>query len=537
MGIVNDQDINLCNDCNGYICNNCQNQHIDICPTHDIKLINTIIIKNNNNNFEIPQIYCLSCNKNLENKIENNINYCKECNGSLCKECSGTHNNSKNKHNVKIRKYLFVMPKSEEEIKCKICKKKVINKSIYDYCAKCKGILCDSCNYNHNKEYPSHNSIIFIYIYEKDNLENETNYTNNKDNCKLCFKKFDKSQFNKCDTCKINICDDCLILHSKKYPYHMIQSNKGNIHKDTLDVKLKNTYKRPLKLNVDHCNTCGVIITNKINLSPYICNYCDSAFCNKCINSHYKLYPSHNLTLSKVSSQPNISSKYLLLSSDSDSKCNKCKKDLNIESNESIYYCNKCKIKLCKDCNAFHKTKFVSHNTILLKNTISKPNETIDNQKITSTNTIDVNQNNINENTDKICTCLMCQVPHSKYPSRLYYTCTDCNNYICNLCQKKHDSKFYSHILINPHKFGEEFKKVKKRRIIHRRFASVGAENNTNEKKRDETESKPTSESMRNIFGKRACFKCKIMNKNVVFCYKCNKFYCKNCIKDGQHNC
>ena len=333
----------------------------------------------------------------------------------------------------------------------------------------------------------------------------------------------------------MNICDECLISHYKKYPNHIVQANKGKIHRDISEVKLKGNYKRSLRINSDHCNTCGVIITNKINLSPHICNYCENAFCNKCINSHYKLFPSHNQSLSKVSSQPNISSKYLLSSSDSDSKCNKCKKDLNIESKESIYYCSKCKIKLCENCNKSHKIKFVSHNTILLKNIPSKKDENIDNNF--KSITIEAHQNNINENNDKVCSCLMCQLPHSEFPSRLYYTCTDCNNYICHLCQKNHDSKFYSHILINPHKFGEEFKKVNKRRITHRRFASVGAENYVKEKNKNETDYKPTSESMRNIFGKRACFKCKILNKNVEICHKCNKFYCQKCIEVGQHSC
>ena len=132
----------------------------------------------------------------------------------------------------------------------------------------------------------------------------------------------------------------------------------------------------------------------------------------------------------------------------------------------------------------------------------------------------------------------MCQTPHSKFPSRFYYTCTDCNNYICSLCQKKHDKQFYSHILINPHKFGEEFKKINKKKIAHRRFASVGAENNIKDKNRTEPEYKVIHKNESVDFsGKKVCFRCKIINKKVEICNKCNKYYCIKCIRDGQHIC
>ena len=135
----------------------------------------------------------------------------------------------------------------------------------------------------------------------------------------------------------------------------------------------------------------------------------------------------------------------------------------------------------------------------------------------------------------------MCKVPHSKCPSRYYYTCTDCNNYICNLCKKKHDIKFYSHILVYPHKYGEEMNKINKRKKASRRFASVGDENYTNKRKGIDNENlsfqKNESESLPKPSGSNYCFKCKKMNKILQICQKCKKLYCQKCIKVGEHYC
>ena len=552
--IINNEDINHCSNCNEYICLNCDNQHIELYPTHNKQILNIIIIDKNKNIFEIPNLNCIYCNKNLEQKINNNFDYCSECNGILCEECINAHNLNNPKHNLKIRKYLCINPILEEEknnfdnidnvndnkIKCVLCSKKVVKKNDFDYCNKCMGILCDSCKNNHDKGFPGHILIIKVYYAEKYNKTDELD-SKDENKCKLCFKKLENSKKNYCDTCKSYLCEECSNNHIKKYPKHIINLNKKYLHIDKSEINVKNKKKTSLKLISEQCYTCGVLMTNKINLTTYICNYCNESFCNKCINSHYKRFPSHNREISKNASQPNISSKYLFLSSEFETKCNICEKHIIINSNKSYFYCTQCKIKICKDCLNNHKIKFKSHNIIILKNeNIEKVHE---NNKNTNTNeSNEVNYNlkteNINKDNDKICSCLMCEIPHSKYPSRFYYTCTDCNNYICSLCQKKHDMQFYSHILINPHKFGEEFKKINKKKNIQRRFASVGAENNIKDKNRTETKYKVIHKNESVDFsGKKACFRCKIINKKVEICNKCNKYYCHKCIRDGQHIC
>jgi hypothetical protein len=109
----------------------------------------------------------------MEDKINKNIDYCGNCNGSLCKDCKKNHNP---KHGLRIRKYIFIEPKNkdnynipEDEIKkkCISCKKKLIKINDANYCNQCMGELCDSCNNNHNKEFPGHNLIIRKYLAEK----------------------------------------------------------------------------------------------------------------------------------------------------------------------------------------------------------------------------------------------------------------------------------------------------------------------------------------------------------------------------------
>ena len=181
-------------------------------------------------------------------------------------------------------------------------------------------------------------------------------------------------------------------------------------------------------------------------------------------------------------------------------ECNKCKKILK----ESDFYCYQCKIKLCKECINEHKIKFSSHKLILLKNVSSKLKENY-NKKSQNLDKSEDKNNDLkieNLNKDKACSCIMCKIPHSKYPSRFYYTCTDCNNYICSLCQKNHDTKYYSHILVNPHKYGEEFRKINKGKVVHRRFASVGAEKTIRDKKGDKNKNRNESVKLANIYGK-----------------------------------
>ena len=375
--IINNEEIIYCNNCNGYICQNCDNQHIDLYPIHKIKILNIIIIEKNKDIFEIPKLNCIYCNSNMEQKMDDNIDYCNECNGVLCLECAVTHYNSNPNHNLKIRKYIFINPVLEGEnydikMKCILCNKQIIKKNNFDYCNKCMGILCDSCKYNHAKGFPGHNLIIKVYFAEKCNKTDELDLKTDGIQCKLCFKNLVKLKNNYCDTCKSYLCEECSNNHLKKYPKHIIKLNAKYLQNDNSEINVNNKKKPSLKLVNEQCYTCGILMTNKINLTSYICNYCNETFCNKCINSHYKRFPSHNREMSKNASQPNISSKYLMLPSDSDIKCNICDKNIITNSNKSYFYCTQCKIKICKDCLNNHKIKFKSHTIIILKNANSE---------------------------------------------------------------------------------------------------------------------------------------------------------------------
>ena len=86
-------------------------------------------------------------------------------------------------------------------------------------------------------------------------------------------------------------------------------------------------------------------------------------------------------------------------------------------------------------------------------------------------------RNSKNENEEKAetkkkisCSCLLCKNSHCNNLNRIFYVCSECGGNICSLCKKNHDNKFYSHILVFPHKYGEEININKK----HQRFASVG---------------------------------------------------------------
>ena len=343
---------------------------------------------------------------------------------------------------------------------------------------------------------------------------NEKNNLSNINNCELCLKKMGKLKYNYCNICKINICEECWHIHCEKYPNHNIKSDSQ------LTLQSKSNY----------CNGCGILINDKINLLNYNCNYCNGAFCNKCIISHYSLFPEHKYNYEKTNSKYPISF----------SKCHICKNSIN---NETDFYCHHCKIILCKKCINTHNNQFPSHNIIIIKKYLKQLN---DNNNKKSDNIDKSKENNYytqleNSNRDINCSCSMCQIPHSKYPTRLYYNCADCN-YICSLCQKRHDNKFYSHILINPHRFGDEFRKLNRAKSVQKRFATIGSKRKIEDREDIELENdnskvfRNESVGRRKIIGKNACYECKQIKK-LDKCDKCKRFYCQKCIKVGQHIC
>ena len=101
--------------------------------------------------------------------------------------------------------------------------------------------------------------------------------------------------------------------------------------------------------------------------------------------------------------------------------------------------------------------------------------------------------------------------------------CKNCKNYICSNCKKNHDVKYYSHILANPHKFGED-EKIEDTKN-HRRYASVGTRNIKRVKKAQEERHKcPRLERLETR--KNFCVNCKKTDKKLNMCRKCNKYYC-----------
>lgn len=441
----------------------------------------------------------------------------------------------------------YSLPKENENIiTCKMCSKN-IEKGKNIYCNTCQGDLCGECYNIHYTKYPNHIVKLSKAYIQKDQ---KTLPNLNKNNCKICNRNL-KNQNNSfyCNKCQGDLCISCSYNHKNMYPGHSVQI-KDNINQleDSIYKHNKNNLSMnlPLKSKGEQCNSCGVSLFNKINLSTYNCEYCDEFYCNKCINSHYNLFPDHKPKRRhhKNASQEIIPSTDIDLPYESREKCYQCQKKICKKSNEPVYYCNQCKIKLCKDCRINHNNKYSSHTIIIYSKKDDSNNNKDYNLKTEETDIKNLNNSmrsrEKRETKVKDYVCFMCKLSHSKYPSRIYYTCSECKNYICSLCKKKHDAKFYSHILSNPHKFGED--ENIEEDSGHRRYASVGSRNIKRVKKAKESENqtkgaqKIEKGETPNNTGKNFCLKCKKVVK-LQICRKCNKYYCQKCVKDGQHKC
>ena len=536
--LVNNEDINICTSCDKYLCNNCNEKHNNINYDHDIEKTNISIILKNDKYFEIPEISCHSCENSLEGLISNDIYYCQDCDRIFCNDCINKHINDNLNHNLKYKKYIFIDISNSEDDDCILCSDKILKTEEINYCLKCKGVLCNSCDEGHKhnlkiKIYkPNEKVNDTCYFCQKDLFSEENSMINHCFNCKVnfcikCSKNHIKnnnthdlnlfevklidnkkeklesyyicdicgdtiksnSLFYKCENCDFDLCEKCLDIHYKSKPNHNFilskynifdeeNKNDNDINKNDICIKLKkkeNDYPKnfckskkiynkniienkedhfdtslSIKIkNEENCNICNI----KLNeISRNFCGFCNNNFCNECIISHYRQNPGHKLM--KSSSQRNISIKNILPSKEGEiekiEKCNKCLKSSNYSS---IYKCNQCKIKLCQECSSIHNQMFSTHKLSLYKN-ISK------------------NENEEKEETKKkiSCSCLLCKKSHCNSINRFFYVCSECGGNICSLCKKNHDNKFYSHILVFPHKYGEEININKK----HQRFASVG---------------------------------------------------------------
>ena len=246
------------------------------------------------------------------------------------------------------------------------------------------------------------------------------------------------------------MCEKCANnFHKRKYPQHYLISNQKFKHEKMENEENDFDLTKHIKKK-NSCITCGIRLDDFTRNS---CNYCNKIFCNECIKQHYDQNYDHRLI--KSSSQKNIFSKNIFSLKEEQNENNdieKCNKCLKACINCPIYKCNQCKIKLCEECISFHNKMFSSHKISLFKDN-SNQNETI------------------KETKNKItCLCIFCKKSHVDFPKRFFYVCSECNGNICSICKRNHDNKFYSHILVFPHKYGEETD-INKR---HRRYASIG---------------------------------------------------------------
>ena len=479
---IKDSIIFNCYQCEGDLCNECANDHLIKKIKHKLSVIKYILHEN------IHTFNCYQCRKTFKNN--NSYKFCENCKIQICFDCADIHKQKYKNHyiiyikedNNKIEEnYLsndnsvnIVEKENEKEIlnenkgdlieQCYSCQKNLFseNDSIINHCFDCKCNFCIKCSKNHIKNNNSHDLNLFEV-----KLLNPKEDLNSCNICNICEEKIQsKRAFYKCENCNIDLCEECIFNHYKskpnhnfilvkyknvdeqindiydelKYPYHDVMRNQ-NFENDASENNERTLNISSLRTNEDYCNNCGIKLND---ISKQNCNNCKMIFCNECINYHLEKHNEYKLM--KSSSQRKI-----FLSKEEKGKCNKC---LKLFNQYSIYKCNKCKIKLCQECSIIHNKIFSSHKLVLLKNFSEQ------------------NQKEQKEKEDKSiqCSCLLCETAHYSYPNRFFYVCSECNGNICSLCKKNHDNKFYSHILVFPHKYGEENMINKK----HRRYSSFG---------------------------------------------------------------
>ena len=456
--------ISSCSKCKGNLCNNCSRSHESEFIRHRLEYklyISNIINKENkepnlNKSKENDFIeQCFSCNKNLFIQESSMINHCFNCKVNFCIKCSKNHFKNNNSHDlslfeVKLNKYTEGNDKSYSI--CEICGDSLnIDKAFYR-CENCEIDFCQKCLYIHYRSKPNHNYILIKYIQTQEKEENK-NKINNDIVCDICSNNLKKENSIFCENCQYAMCEKCANnFHKRKYPQHYLISNQKFKH-EKMENEENEENDFDLTTHIKKKNSC---ITCRIRLDDFArnsCNYCNKIFCNECIKQHYDQNYDHRLI--KSSSQKNIFSKNIFSLKEEQNENNdieKCNKCLKACINCPIYKCNQCKIKLCEECISFHNKMFSSHKISLFKDN-SNQNEAI------------------KETKNKItCLCIFCKKSHVDFPKRFFYVCSECNGNICSICKKNHDNKFYSHILVFPHKYGEETD-INKR---HRRYASIG---------------------------------------------------------------
>ena len=478
---IRDSIIFNCYQCEGDLCNKCGKDHFINKPNHKLFIIKYILQE------KIQPSNCTQCGKSLQSN--SNYKICENCKTQFCAFCGDNHkqkykyhnlitikldknkteqnyfDNNDSQNNDENEKELLNENNTDKIWKCYSCQNNFfsIEDTIINHCFDCGCNFCIKCSKNHIKNNNSHDLNLFeVKILNPE----ENNYSLHI--CNICDNKIQwKKAFYKCENCNIDLCEECIFNHYKSkpnhnfilviykninenlndindeetYPYNDLMINQ-NIKKDEEEKSENSSIISVIRKNGDYCNICGI----KLNkFSKNCCNNCKMIFCNECINSHYEQCYEHRLM--KSSSQRNVLSKNILSSNEENEKCDKCLKSCD---QYSIYKCNQCKIKLCKECSILHNKMLTSHKLVLLKNFLKEQKE--------------------NESKSIQCSCLLCKTIHFNCQNRFFYVCSECNGNICSLCKKNHDNKFYSHILVFPHKYGEETVINKK----HRRHTSFG---------------------------------------------------------------
>ena len=482
-------EINNCDNCKLKLCEQCNKKHLIKNPNHIIKktylkikkdIPDYNLLKNKGNK-------CKVCNRKLNLKNNEPINYCKKCRGNLCNNCNDNHYKNYPSHK-KVTPNALLLSKDLENYnklpiyKCIACDKKLkgdLNEPFIN-CDKCHGNICDECNNNHLKEFPTHKLKLIKYIIPDDN-ENDKDEKNvipieqDSDNIseqkgikrpKIKFKskkmdlkeedidlnKFDKDnednlKQNKlpenknmhiphdinCISCnsKINNFKNCIPC----YGYLCSSCNNSNKNENKFEIiqPEKNSSFNTSNVN---CIICKEYLLKDINKPINYCTICNGNVCSNCCTNHLSKNPSHNLLLSKFILTQYISNNGFEPSDKN--KCYECNKNLD-KNSKLIHYCNQCKSYICFDCVESHNNEYPEHILILSKNL----------------------GNYYNGRKKTKCICYLCKLEHSKDQNKKYYFCKECNENICESCIKKHDEQYYSHIVKNPHIYEDDINKNK----------------------------------------------------------------------------
>ena len=501
-----------CDKCKIDLCYACGENHIEKFQNHNIlyslyknnynKNIDDYNYKELENKLRTPNDKCSNCNKKINLKNNDLINFCNNCKGNLCDNCNKTHNKKYPEH-VKVTPRVIILDKYMDSddysklpiYKCISCDKnlKVNLNNPYIQCDKCHGNICDDCNINHIQEFPTHKLELNKYIIPDENEDIKYLYDNLPINfeCISCYDQIPLSpETDYCNECKGNLCSNCVKLHSKNKKNH-----KPKILNSILIEKAKdNIFKAPNVI----CGSCNKNLDKNINEFINNCPKCKKTLCNDCTSKHTTEYPNHNIHLNKYifydikeeDANNDNKGKPNLLKSIPNDKCSICEKNIRPGNNNQITHCNKCKGSLCDSCEKNHSSLFPGHDYIIKKYTINK-NNYIDND-------------NLNEN-DK---CLKCQRNIPIINDGFIIYCLNCPGNMCNSCGSSHTTKNPDHKTYN---FTTKKLEISK----------------------DETYNKPINQ----------CGDCgnKINSSNIYNCNKCDKNLCNKCThshlkKRNDHN-